>query len=312
MILPYPEDIQHYKRYPLTLTLGILNVFIFILIFSGVSMNLASDSLLEEQGLALTGRLYYQYLQGLQSQALFDKPAWIHGLKSGNEDQMGVLGSYALRDGRFLASAETLPYKGDEVQISEWKRELVKFRDKYEGQHLHRFGLSASKSNPLSWITYQFSHSNWIHLLSNLLFLILIGAAVEGLVGSSVLLFVYLFGGLAGGLSFLLWDLDGSVPMVGASASISALLLFYCVAETRKRVRYLYVISPLPGQYGAIYLPTLLIIPLYIVVDLSNLWSTPEGLGGGVAYVAHLGGAAIGGLLALFYRGKKLPALTES
>ncbi len=90
--------------------------------------------------------------------------------------------------------------------------------------------------------------------------------------------------------------------MVGASASISALLAFYCIVETRIRIRFLYFVSPMPGQYGAIYLPTLLIVPLFLVVDLANLWSTPEGLGGGVAYAAHIGGTVMGLIAGFVYR----------
>lgn len=127
---------------------------------------------------------------------------------------------------------------------------------------------------------------------------------MEVLVGSWALLFIYLLGGLAGGWGFLFLDPQGTVPMVGASASISALLAFYCFAELRTRVRFVYFVSPIPGHWGPIYLPTLLIIPLFLVSDLANLWSTPEGLGSGVAYAAHLGGAVAGAFIALFYRFK--------
>lgn len=302
MILPCPEDVRNYTRFPLTLTLVVLNVFIFILIFSGTNSTISSSSLLQKDGLTLTGRLYYQYLQKTPSEVLYEKPAWVHEMKSTNAEQMGVLGSYALRDARFLASAETLPYKGDEIQIENWRSNFVEFRKKYQQQLLYRFGLSSMEKGPLAWLTYQFSHSNWIHLLSNLAFLALIGVAVEALVGSGMLLVIYILGGLAGGAGFLFSETHGTVPMVGASASISALLAFYCVAETRARVRFLYFVSPMPGQYGAIYLPTLLIVPLFLVVDLANLWSTPEGLGSGVAYAAHLGGTLIGVLAGLAYR----------
>lgn len=311
MIIPCPEDIRNYTRFPLTITLVLLNVFIFVLIFSGASTNISSSSLLQKEGLTLTGRLYYQYMQGLSSEALFDKPSWVREMKSVNAEQMGVLGAFALRDARFLANAETLSFKGDDVQIAHWKKDFIEFRKKYKEQLLYRFGLSSSEKGPLAWLTYQFSHSNWIHLLSNLAFLAVIGVAVEGLVGSGALLFIYVLGGFAGGAGFLLSDTHGTVPMVGASASISALLAFYCVAETRMRVRFLYFVSPMPGQYGAIYLPTLLIVPLFLLVDLANLWSTPEGLGSGVAYAAHLGGTVIGALAALAYRWKS-PASASS
>lgn len=304
MIIPCPEDLKQYHRYPITLMLAFLNLFIFVVIFSGQSSKRLSSQLLEEPGLVLTGRLYYQYLQKLPSENLFSKPQWVQRLSSNNEDQMGVLGAYALRDGHFLSQAENLIYQGDEIRISQWKTELRMFREQYKKQYLYRFGLSASKKSPLSWITYQFSHSNWIHLLSNLIFLLTMGAAVESILGGGLLLSVYLIGGLAGGLGFVMLDSYSSVPMVGASASISALLAFYCVAEKRFRVRFLYLVSPLPGQYGSIFLPTLLIVPLFIVVDFANLLSSPEGLGNGVAYAAHVGGAISGMLIAFVHRWK--------
>lgn len=312
MIIPCPEDFKDFSRYPLTITLAVLNVFIFILIFSGMTSGLTSSPVLQKEGLVLTGRLYYQYLQNSPAEVLFEKPDWVHQMTSANTDQMGILGAYALRDSRFLNVADAGVYRGDVVQIDSWKKNITEFRKKYQEQLLYRFGLSSGAKGPLSWLTYQFSHSNWIHLLSNLGFLILLGAAVEVMAGSGVLLFVYMAGGLAGGWGFLMMDSHGAVPMVGASASISALLAFYCVAELRKRIRYLYFASPMPGHYGAIYLPTLLIFPLFLVVDLANLWALPQGLGGGVAYAAHLGGSVFGVLIGLIYRSKAASILAQS
>ena len=313
MILPAPVNLKEYTRFPLTLTLVFLNLFIFVLIFSGNTSSVSDSALLQEDGLTLSGRLYYQYLKDLPAKDLYSKPSWVHEMRANNLDQMGVLGSYALRDADFLNVAETLSYKGDDVQIATWKKQIHDFRKEYQEQLLFRFGLSSLAKGPLSWLTYQFSHSNWIHLLSNLMFLVLISAAVESLSVSWVLLIVYLVGGLAGGLGFLLSESSGTVPMVGASASISALLAFYCVAEVRSKVRYFYFVSPMPGHNGFIYLPTLMIFPLFLLVDLANLWSSPEGLGSGVAYAAHIGGTVFGLLGGYAYRigAKGLPVLTN-
>ncbi|MBO9666229.1 MAG: rhomboid family intramembrane serine protease [Bdellovibrio sp.] len=302
MIVPCPENLKEYQRFPLTVTLALLNVFIFVLIFNGASPSLDNNKVLQYEGMQLTGRLYYQYLQSLSPQELQERPEWVHRLRSADADQMGVLGGYALRDASFLEVASAQTYKGDAVQIDAWKENIETFRKEYRSQLLFRFGLSSLEKGPLSWVTYQFSHSTWMHLLSNLMFLVVIGVAVEALAGSGVLLIVYLVGGLAGGLGFLLSQGHGTVPMVGASASISALLAFYCVAQTKARIRYVYFISPIEGQYGFIFLPTLMILPLFLVVDLANLWATPEGLGSGVAYAAHLGGSVFGLLGGLAYR----------
>lgn len=312
MILPSPVSFREFKRFPLASTLVGLNLFIFILIFSGNYSSLAKSSLLQEKGLTLSGRLYYQYMTedskenlGKASSA---QPEWVAKMQPGNSEQMGVLGAYALRDADFLNVAEKISYRGDDVQITIWKKNLHSFREEYQEQLLFRFGLSSIEKGPLSWVTYQFSHSSWLHLFSNLIFLAVISMAVEMLAGSGTLLVVYLLGGIAGGFGFLLSQGPGTVPMVGASASISALLAFYCVAEVRSRIRYFYFVSPMPGHHGFIYLPTLLIIPLFLLVDLANLWSTPEGLGSGVAYAAHLGGTVFGLIAGFAYRLSTKPA----
>ena len=302
MILPNPANLRETTKFPLTWTLLGLNIFIFFLIFSGSKSTLNMNYLLQEEGLQLTGRLYFQYLQEAPPAQLYAKPEWVRQIRSNNLENLSILGSYALRDGDFLQVAEKLAYHGDSVQIMSWKKEIGGFRDNYREQLMFRFGLSSLAQGPLSWLTYQFSHSNWLHLLSNMLFLLVISAAVEELAGSAVLLFIYVFGGFAGGVSFLLSSGSDAVPMVGASASISALLAFYCVAELRPRIRYFYFISPIPGHYGFIYLPTLLIVPLFLVADVANMWSTPAGMGGGVAYAAHLGGSIFGLIAGAFLR----------
>ncbi|MFM6930332.1 MAG: rhomboid family intramembrane serine protease [Bdellovibrio sp.] len=289
-------------KYPLTMTLVVLNVFIFLLIFSGATSKMDSAKILDTEGMTTTGRLYYQYLQKLSPAGLADKPDWVHRLQSSNNDQMILLGAYALRDATFLEKAEKLPFRGDQVQIASWRTEVESFRKEYKQQLLFRFGLSSLEKGPLSWITYQFSHSTVLHLFSNILFLVVIGAAVEVLAGSGVLLIVYILGGVAGGLGFLFSQAHGTVPMVGASASISALLAFYCVAQIKPRIRYFYFISPIGGYFGFIFLPTLLFFPLFLLVDVASLWATPEGLGSGVAYAAHLGGTVFGLLGGLAYR----------
>lgn len=302
MILPCPEDLRSYVRYPLTLTLIGLNLFIFILIFSGASSTMSSSPLLKEDSLVLTGRLYFQYLKTLPAHELFNKPDWYGRVASNDRQHLILMGSLALRDSKFMKTAELGVYHGDAIQIQAWRTAVTEFKQKFQRQLLFRFGLSSENNRLWTWITYQFSHSGLMHLLSNLLFLAALGAAVERLAGSGSLLLIYILGGFLGAAGFLLMDPQGTVPMVGASGSISALLAFYCFAESRKRVRFVYFVSPMPGHYGAIFLPTLLMIPLFLLADISSLLSHPTGLGSGVAYAAHLGGALFGVLAGLLFR----------
>ncbi|MNK07451.1 Rhomboid family protein [compost metagenome] len=305
MILPCPVEPKQILRLPVTLSLVFLNVFIYIVFFSGAGESLASSRILTSDSLIMSGRLYRQYLDQLTPAEVSTRPQWIGAMKAGDPGQMEVLGAFALRDGGFLSQAPSMAFQGDEVAINSWLTDLKDFQSKYFSQVLFQFGLSSVQSGPLSWITYQFSHAGLIHLFSNLVFLIVMGAAVEVTSGSLAVLLIYMAGGFAGGLGFLMANAHGMIPMVGASASVSALLAFYCLAEVRPRIRYAYFVTPIQGQYGFIYLPTLLIIPLFLLVDVSSLLATPEGLGSGVAYSAHLGGSLLGFTAAGMWRLKK-------
>lgn len=302
MILPQPEPLSKFHRYPLTWTLLALNVLIYFLFFAGNPDGFKDQKLLETEATVVTGRLYHQYLQSLTSFEQKSRAAWIFKLSPESEEQMEILGSYAIRDSDFLSQAETFQFQGDQVAIARWRDQAMSFKKFYDEDTMYNFGLNKADMNSLTWITYQFSHASLTHLFSNMLFLVVMGTAVEVMVGSFGLLLIYLLGGIAGGAAFLYYNGHGVIPMVGASASISALLAFYVVAETRRRVRYVYFISPFPGHNGFIYLPTLLIVPLFLLVDFTSLIANPEGIGSGVAYSAHVGGTLFGVALGAFAR----------
>lgn len=302
MILPQPEPLSKYHRYPLTWTLLALNVLIYFLFFAGQTDSFKDQEILKTESTIVTGKLYHQFLQRLSSFEQKSRAEWIYQLSSDNDEQMEILGAYALRDAEFLAQAETLPFEGDQVAISKWRESAAAFMKFYNEDTMYNFGLNKKDMNSITWITYQFSHASITHLFSNMLFLVVMGTAVETLIGSFGLLIIYLLGGIAGGAAFLFYNGHGVIPMVGASASISALLAFYVVAEVRRRVRYVYFVSPFPGHNGFIYLPTLLIIPLFLLVDFTSLIANPEGIGSGVAYAAHVGGTLFGVLIGAFAR----------
>jgi membrane associated rhomboid family serine protease len=302
MILPQPEPLSKTHRYPLTWTLLALNVLIYFLFFAGQTDGFYKQRILQTNSTVVTGRLYFQFLETLNPAEQASRASWSLKLMPENSDQMEILGTYALRDGAFLATAPTMKFVGDEVAIERWRNDVADFAKYYNEDTIYNFGLSRTDLHSWTWVTYQFSHAGLVHLFSNMLFLVVIGTAVETLVGGFGLLALYIFGGVAGGAMFLYANGHGVIPMVGASASISALISFYFIVETRKRVRFVYFISPFPGHNGFIYLPTLLIFPLFMLVDFTNLLSSPDGLGGGVAYSAHVGGTLFGLLMGAFAR----------
>lgn len=300
MIIPYPVELKEIHKLPVTTMLVCLNIFLFVIYFSGHDSAIYSSPLLQADGLAMTGRMYQQYIQDSGNER--ERPEWVREIRNEDRGQLGVLGAYALRDNQFISLAKAFNFVGDSVRIAEWKENVEKYQAEYQKSILTKFGLSAQSKGPIAWLTYQFSHSNWMHLFSNVIYLLFIGAAVEMVAGSAALLAVYVLGGIGGGIAYTFADPYSITPVIGASACVSALLAFYCVVEKRKRVRYFYFVFPRPNMFGPIYLPTLLIVPLFLVADFASLWSSPVGLGGGIAYSAHIGGSLIGILIGILYR----------
>ncbi len=303
MIIPCPVDFWNYAKYPLTWAILITNLLMFMIFFLDGKDSTSWTTFFSENNLTITGRVYSQYLKDLPEDKKILLPAWVSSLKVDSTEHYQTLGSWALRDYTFLKQAEKIEVVGDIVATSHWRQGIRDFRESYFDQLVFKLGLSQVNKNSLSWITYQFSHSGFLHLISNMIYFLIIGAAVEAMVGSMGLILLYLFGGIFAGLFFLMIKSHGgAVPVVGASGSISALISFYVVFEQRSRIRYAFFISLLPKHHGYIYLPTLWMFPLFIIADFAHHFSSVEGLGSGVAYSAHIGGTLFGVMTALILR----------
>jgi membrane associated rhomboid family serine protease len=159
-------------------------------------------------------------------------------------------------------------------------------------QILNWFTLPANmdslSTRPWTILTSMFTqHSIW-HFISSMLWLWCFGYIFQDLTGNSKLIPVYLYGGLAGGIVFLLTNnlvpvLSRNIlvtePMLGAGAAIMAI----AVATTTLAPDYR--IFPLIN--GGIPLWVLTVI--FVAIDFATLASANAGIGAG-----HLAGGVIG------------------
>lgn len=283
MIVPWLRGFLNWKEAPLTWMLVGLNVLFFILT-AGLKQEVTN---LNKSDLQWAGRNFAL----MQNKTVPE-----------NSNELILIGTQALRNPSFFTNLETLQESGDKIGFEKRRERLLEFHAQLERRPAYIYGLKSHTKEWASWITYQFMHAGLMHLMGNVMMLILFGAALERLTGSLMVMVVYLVGGICGAAFFILLNPINSAPMVGASASLSAVMAFYALFEKRKRVRYFYFLSPSPGFWGEIYLPTLLILPFYFVEDLASYLSTAEEIGSGVAHAAHLGGAAFGITLAITLR----------
>ncbi len=146
------------------------------------------------------------------------------------------------------------------------------------------------------WITFftsMFLHGGLLHLAGNLWFLWIFGDNVEDAMGKVRFAFFYVLSGLAAALAQMLSAPDSSIPMVGASGAISGVLGAYLVLYPQGRVLtlvwFLYFIR-------FVEMPALIYLGLWFLLQLVSA-SLGGSLGGGVAWMAHIGGFLAGVLL---------------
>ncbi len=138
-------------------------------------------------------------------------------------------------------------------------------------------------TRPWTVFTYMFMHGGFMHLLMNMIIFFFMGKMLEQYLGTKKMLSIYILGGIAGALIYFgahnifpLLSEKGHVPMVGASASVMAILAAIATYAPNVEV---YV-------FGAIKVKLYIIAILYGLIDLLSL-----GSGDGTAHFAHLGGA---------------------
>jgi membrane associated rhomboid family serine protease len=151
-------------------------------------------------------------------------------------------------------------------------------------------------------ITSQFLHAGWLHLLGNMLYLWIFGNNIEDRFGRIRFLLFYLAGGIAAGLTQLAIDPTSDVPMVGASGAIAATLGAYLVLFPRARITSLVFLG---FFYQLIDVPAIIVLAFWIILQLIDGFASlgVSGVGGGVAFFAHIGGFAFGVVVALAVRG---------
>jgi membrane associated rhomboid family serine protease len=159
------------------------------------------------------------------------------------------------------------------------------------------FEVGSSDQAPF-WFTLfssMFLHGSLLHLGGNMLFLWIFGNNIEDSMGRLTFVLFYLLGGLAALGLHVVSDSGSVVPTVGASGAIAAVLGAYARLYPRARVVTLVFIVII---FTVVTLPAVLVLGLWFLLQLLPTFGDPSGVGGGVAYFAHIGGFAFG-LLAI-------------
>lgn len=149
-------------------------------------------------------------------------------------------------------------------------------------------------------LTSMFMHGGWMHLIGNMLFLWIFADNIESTIGNIPFLLFYLIGGLSAAIVHTLFNTMSSIPAVGASGAISAVLGAYLVMFPKSRIKVLVVYI-----FRSFKMSALLFLGLWIGQQLISGFMSlgPESAHtSGVAWWAHIGGFVFGVLGGFLFR----------
>lgn len=141
--------------------------------------------------------------------------------------------------------------------------------------------------HPWGIFTYMFLHEGFFHILFNMLFLYWFGQIVQDMIGKPKILPIYIFGGLAGGLLFILaynflplfGNVVASASCIGASAGVMAIVLAAATIAPDYEIGLMF--------FGPVKIKWIALV--YVILDIIGIQSGNAG-----GHIAHLGGALFG------------------
>jgi rhomboid family protein len=148
-------------------------------------------------------------------------------------------------------------------------------------------------------LTAMFLHGGFTHIISNMLFLSAFAPAVEDRMGRAPFLIFYLLGGLAATAAQVAAAPTSTVPELGASGAIAAVMGAFLVTYPGDRIKVLWFF----GWFVHVsYVPAIVLIGVWLLTQLIDQTAAVVTANtGGIAYMAHIGGAAFGMLTARLF-----------
>lgn len=291
MLLPWLNGFLSFRKAPITWMLFFLNLLLYLMHFS------ASESK-HEQILKLTqdeefmqyqGELYSNFVELHRSE--FSE--FVQDLQYRNtkncESCNKVLSVMAFRDYQFRNLASSLSESAEFQEHKLWQKDFQSILNLQTDLYEYKFGISTDKIGVFQFVQYQFIHGGLMHLMGNMWFLLILGCFLEPILGAALFLFLYLSSGVLAGLGYLYLSGLSTMPLVGASGSISGLMGFMAYSYFKERVSFLFWLLPKKEYMGKIQLPVYLVILIWFVSDLSGYFSSILDFGS-IAYAAHISG----------------------
>ena len=147
-------------------------------------------------------------------------------------------------------------------------------------------------------LTALFMHASWSHILGNMVFLWAFGPEIEDAMNPRRYAAFYLAGGVVSMLAQVAADPGSTVPNLGASGAIAAVMGAFLVTYPRDEIRTVLII----GWFVRVTLiPAAFLIGFWFLIQLLSFGVVANVQSGGVAYLAHIAGIIFGAVTARLF-----------
>ncbi len=286
MLIPIGHENMSARRWPVvTLTLISINVIVFLLTFQ--SLNNQAPQLKE-------ARIHLLLLAAMHPDLTVPPPA--RELVDDFQKRNPSVWKQVQNPNRELVDAWDAKFRlvEEPQKLQEEMDSLASQYAQFTGSSLlERYGFVPAHPAPISYVTANFLHGGWLHLIGNMWFLWLAGFVLEDKWGRLTYTIFYFMAGAAA-LQFYAWTTPGSIgPALGASGAVAALMGAFLVRFPKMQIKMMWFIFLRPHRFTA---AAYWLLPLWLLVEV--FYGTLFGSATGVAHWAHVGGFVFGAVIA--------------
>lgn len=287
MLIPIKHENMTARRWPVvTLSLIAINVLVFL-----CTMSLMDDQAPQlgetKIDIVILAATHPELKLQPESQRLAD------GFKQSNPEQWKEIQSPY----REPLNAFDARIKMDDdparlqAEMDSLNQQFVKLSASSITQH---YAFVPAAPSAISYLTANFLHGGWMHLIGNMWFLWLAGFVLEDVWGRWLYSIFYLVAGAAA-LQFYAWSSPQSItPTLGASGAVAALMGAFLVRFPNMKIEMAWLLFFRIRRFKA---PAWCLLPLWLLTEV--FYGSLVGSGGGVAHWAHVGGFLFGALAGL-------------
>lgn len=287
MLIPLKHENMEARRWPV-ITIGLIAINTIVFLFTLSTLDNESPKLGEVKShILILAALHPELKMQPESQRLVDgfkqsHPAQWKQVQNPNRD---VINAY---DAKIKMTEDTNQLQDEMDSLNTTLVQLS------STSITERYAFVPAHPNPISYVTANFLHGGWLHIIGNLWFLWLAGFVLEDVWGRWLYPVFYLVAGAAA-LQFYAWTNPGSItPTLGASGAVAALMGAFLVRFPKMKIEMAWIFMFRLYRFKA---AAYWLLPLWLLMEV--FYGSLFGSNSGVAHWAHVGGFLFGAVAAL-------------